>query len=198
VTPSTASTGVQVRTNVSQVGSLPPCSANRVPGTRRWNWSAETARSPRPCTAFPDHRTRPHLTSPRSYLCESTAKPRNPDRHAATRRLRRLAVTAGLTVTGTYTRTRRHTFVMPVPDAGAGVRDVQPSARHADPAPRCVMTGPARTLTATRATSWSPYMALRSRGPACPVDRLWGHARRNEDVHCTELAGVAHSSVRNS
>ena len=33
-----------------------PCSTIRVPGTRRLSWSAETARSPRPCTAFPDHR----------------------------------------------------------------------------------------------------------------------------------------------
>jgi putative NADH-flavin reductase len=34
--------------------SLPPCSTNRVPGTRHSSWSAETARSPRPCTPFPD------------------------------------------------------------------------------------------------------------------------------------------------
>jgi hypothetical protein len=49
--------------------SLLPCSTNRVPGTRRLSWPAETARSPRPCTAFPDHGagTAP-LTSPQSAL----------------------------------------------------------------------------------------------------------------------------------
>src|SRR2546430_4220320 len=31
------------------------CSTPRVPGTRRSSWSAETARSLRPCAAFPDH-----------------------------------------------------------------------------------------------------------------------------------------------
>ena len=35
--------------------SLSPCSITPVPGTRRSSWSAETARSPRPCTAFLDH-----------------------------------------------------------------------------------------------------------------------------------------------
>src|SRR5271166_6840981 len=39
--------------------SLPPCSTIRVPGTRRSSWSAETARSPRPCGVFPDHRHMP-------------------------------------------------------------------------------------------------------------------------------------------
>src|SRR5215468_1245948 len=34
--------------------SLLPCSTIRVPGIRRLNWSAETPRSPRPCTASPD------------------------------------------------------------------------------------------------------------------------------------------------
>jgi nucleoside-diphosphate-sugar epimerase len=33
--------------------SLLPCSTNQVPGTRPLTWSAETAPSPRPCTAFP-------------------------------------------------------------------------------------------------------------------------------------------------
>ena len=44
-----------------------PCSTIRVPGTRRLSSSAETARSPRPCTAFPDHGagTAP-LTSPQA------------------------------------------------------------------------------------------------------------------------------------
>jgi hypothetical protein len=35
--------------------SLLPCSTNPVPGIRRLRWSAETAGSPRPCTAFLNH-----------------------------------------------------------------------------------------------------------------------------------------------
>ena len=38
--------------------SLLPCSTIPVPSTRRLNWSAETARSPRPCTPFLNHGAR--------------------------------------------------------------------------------------------------------------------------------------------
>ena len=55
------------------------------------------------------------------------------DRHAATRRLRRLAETAGIQVARAHRHMLRHTFVTTSFDAGVDLRDVQIAARHADP-----------------------------------------------------------------
>jgi integrase len=55
------------------------------------------------------------------------------DRHAATRRLRRLAETAGMRITRPHPHMLRHTFVTTMLDAGVDLRDVQIAARHADP-----------------------------------------------------------------
>ena len=55
------------------------------------------------------------------------------DQHAATRRLRRLAETAGIQVTRAHPHMLRHTAVTTSFDAGADLRDVQIAARHADP-----------------------------------------------------------------
>ena len=54
------------------------------------------------------------------------------DRHAATRRLRHLADTAGLRAR-VHPHMLRHTFVTTMLDAGVDLRDVQIAARHADP-----------------------------------------------------------------
>jgi site-specific recombinase XerD len=55
------------------------------------------------------------------------------DRHAATRRLRQLAQTAGVRITQPHPHMPRHTFVTTMLDAGVDLRDVQIAARHADP-----------------------------------------------------------------
>ena len=55
------------------------------------------------------------------------------DRHAATRRLRRLAESAGVRITRPHPHMLRHTFVTTMLDAGVDLRDVQIAARHADP-----------------------------------------------------------------
>jgi len=55
------------------------------------------------------------------------------DRHAATRRLRRLAATAGVRLPRMHPHMLRHTFVTTMLDAGVDLRDVQIAARHADP-----------------------------------------------------------------
>jgi integrase len=55
------------------------------------------------------------------------------DRHAATRRLRNLASTAGVRISRTHPHMLRHTFVTTMLDAGVDLRDVQIAARHADP-----------------------------------------------------------------
>ena len=54
------------------------------------------------------------------------------DRHAATRRLHRLARVNGLR-TKVHPHMLRHTFVTTMLDAGVDLRDVQIAARHADP-----------------------------------------------------------------
>ena len=55
------------------------------------------------------------------------------DRHVATRRLRRLAQSAGVRIAKPHPHMLRHTFVTTMLDAGVDLRDVQIAARHADP-----------------------------------------------------------------
>jgi site-specific recombinase XerD len=55
------------------------------------------------------------------------------DRHAATRRLRRLASAAGVQLPRMHPHMLRHTYVTTMLDAGVDLRDVQIAARHADP-----------------------------------------------------------------
>jgi integrase/recombinase XerD len=55
------------------------------------------------------------------------------DRHAATRRLRRLAAEAVVRLPRMHPHMLRHTFVTTMLDAGVDLRDVQIAARHADP-----------------------------------------------------------------
>ena len=78
------------------------------------------------------------------------------DRHCATRRLRRLAASAGVRLPPMHPHMLRHTFVTTMLDAGGDLRDVQIAARHADPAPPCATTAPDRTSTATPPTSSPP------------------------------------------
>jgi integrase/recombinase XerD len=55
------------------------------------------------------------------------------DRHAATRRLKHLAATAGIRMPRMHPHMLRHTFVTTMLDAGVSLRDVQIAVRHADP-----------------------------------------------------------------
>jgi len=55
------------------------------------------------------------------------------DRHAATRRLRRLAEQGGVPISRPHPHMLRHTFITTMLDAGVDLRDVQIAARHADP-----------------------------------------------------------------
>ena len=67
------------------------------------------------------------------------------DRHAATRRLRRLAETAGVQTAKAHPHMLRHTFVTTMLDAGVDLRDFQIAARTLIRARRCATTGPATT-----------------------------------------------------
>jgi site-specific recombinase XerD len=54
-------------------------------------------------------------------------------RHAATRRLQRLQLAAGVQIARMHPHMLRHTFVTTMLDAGVDLRDTQIAARHADP-----------------------------------------------------------------
>jgi site-specific recombinase XerD len=82
------------------------------------------------------------------------------DRHAAARRLRRLAEAAGAPITRPHPRMLRHTFVTTMLDAGVDLRDVQIAARHADPRTTMRYDRPARTSTGTPTTSSLPTWPL--------------------------------------
>ena len=64
------------------------------------------------------------------------------DRHAATRRLRRLSEAAGVRIARPHPHMLRHTFVTTMLDAGVDLRDVQIAARHADPRTTMRRAGP--------------------------------------------------------
>jgi integrase/recombinase XerD len=55
------------------------------------------------------------------------------DRHAATRRLHRLARAAHIQIARAHPHMLRHTFVTTMLDAGVDLRGVQIAVRHADP-----------------------------------------------------------------
>jgi integrase len=84
------------------------------------------------------------------------------DRHAATRRLRRLAETAGFRIASPHPPMLRHTAVTTMLDAGVDLRDVQIAARHADP--RTSQVAPARCRAGAgfpRITAQASPVALR-------------------------------------
>jgi site-specific recombinase XerD len=91
------------------------------------------------------------------------------DRHAGTRRLRHLVQHAGVPIARPHPYMLRHTFVTTMLDAGVDLRDVQIAARHADPAPPCATTGPARTSTGTLTTSSPPTWPPAPNGGSGPT-----------------------------
>jgi integrase len=78
------------------------------------------------------------------------------DRHAATRRLRRLADIAGVQVATAHPHMLRHTFATTMLDAGMDLRDVQIAARHADPRTTMRYDRARENLDRHPTTSWPP------------------------------------------
>jgi len=72
------------------------------------------------------------------------------DRHAATRRLKHLATSAGVRMPRMHPHMLRHTFVTTMLDAGVSLRDVQIAARHADPRTTMRYDRSRKNLTATQ------------------------------------------------
>ncbi len=101
------------------------------------------------------------------------------DRHAATRRLRRLAGTAGIQTAKAHPHMLRHTFVTTSFDAGLTCATSRSLPATPTRAPRCVTTEPARTLTATRTTSWPPTWPPAPDRVPSPAAQAPGDAR-----HC--------------
>jgi len=99
------------------------------------------------------------------------------DRHCATRRLRRLAGTAGVTIARMHPHMLRHTFVTTMLDAGA-LTCATSKSPHVTPtrAPPCAMTGPARTSTGTPTTSspptWPPAPESTARRPRAAASHV--------------------------
>ncbi|MEV4274117.1 tyrosine-type recombinase/integrase [Micromonospora chalcea] len=103
------------------------------------------------------------------------------DRHAATRRLKHLADTAGIRMPRMHPHMLRHTFVITMLDAGVSLRDVQIAARHADTRTTMRYDRAARTSTATPTTS-SPR--------TCPPGRSKrSRLCRNQCVCCCGASG---------
>ena len=102
------------------------------------------------------------------------------DRHAATRRLRRLADVAGVRITKAHPHMLRHTFVTTMLDAGVDLRDVQIAARHADPRTTMRYDRARKNLDRHRTTSWPPTWPLAHERALClPAAQLQGDTR-----HC--------------
>ena len=91
------------------------------------------------------------------------------DRHAATRRLRRLAAAAGVPITRPHPHMLRHTFVttMLTPERTCGTSRSPPATPAREP--QCATTGPARTPTATPTTSWPPGWPQEPDPPTSPA-----------------------------
>ncbi len=89
------------------------------------------------------------------------------DRHAATRRLKHLADTAGIRMPRMHPHMLRHTFVTTMLDAGVSLRDVQIAARHADPRTTMRYDRARKNLdrhpTTSSPRTWSPGRSKRSR-----------------------------------
>jgi len=103
------------------------------------------------------------------------------DRHAATRRLRRLANTAGLQVTRTHPRMLRPTFATTMLDAGVGMRDIQNAARYAGPRTTMRLSGPRKNLDRHPNYILAAYMA--SGTWAAPRPALPNKARCHTHVY---------------
>jgi integrase len=78
------------------------------------------------------------------------------DRHAATRRLHRLAEAAGIQVAKAHPHMLRHTASRPCSTLALTYATCRSPPATLTLAPQCGTTGPATTSTVTRTTSWPP------------------------------------------
>ena len=114
------------------------------------------------------------------------------DRHAATRRLRLLAGTAGVQIARTHPHMLRHT-VTTMLDAGVDLRDVQIAARHSDPRTAMRYDRARKNLDRHPNYILAAYMA-----PFCsPAHRgRRGGQRRTERSLCVPPRSTMHAAAR--
>ena len=101
------------------------------------------------------------------------------DRHAATRRLRRLAETAGIRAMRRIRTCSAISSSEPGPARGLICVTCRSPPATQTRAPRCFLTGLTRTSTAIRTTSWLPTWPRVPREPTSPAAQAPGGAR-----HC--------------
>jgi integrase len=94
------------------------------------------------------------------------------DRHAATRRLRRLATAAGVRLPRMHPHMLRHTYVATMLDAGVDLRDVQIAARDADPRTSMRYDRARKNLDRHPTTSWLPTWHPAPAQPVSPASYL--------------------------
>jgi len=109
------------------------------------------------------------------------------DRHAATRRLRRLAETAGVRLPRMHPHVLRHTFVTTMLDAGVDLRDVQIAARDRHPNYILARSGPGSircpTTTTAEPSSTPTLLADNAETLAEPYSRHLGGKVREVRFH---------------
>ncbi|MFI7552627.1 tyrosine-type recombinase/integrase [Micromonospora sediminimaris] len=108
-----------------------PGRGTRPPGAARTRQRRQGRPRPATTRSGPGHRPAVDERTAGPILRNTHA--RRKDRHAATRRLKHLAHTAGIRMPRMHPHMLRHTFVTTMLDAGVSLRDVQIAARHADP-----------------------------------------------------------------
>jgi site-specific recombinase XerD len=114
------------------------------------------------------------------------------DRHAATRRMKQLADTAGVQIPQMHPHMLRHTYVTTMLDAGVSLRDVQIAARHADPrttmrydrARKNLDRHPTTSLPRTWHPAHSPATARNCRVECVDHDERRAIARRSCSTRC--------------
>ena len=121
--------GLQIFEPTGNIEDLGEEHGHRVLQVRGKGDKVVLVRGPQPSAAPFERAMDQRTAGPILLTCRGTGM----DWHGATRRLRRLAEQAGVTLPRMHPYTLRHTFVTTMLDAGVDLQEVQIAARNADP-----------------------------------------------------------------
>ena len=121
--------GLQIFEPTGDIEDLGEEHGHRVLQVRGKGDKVVLVRGPQPSAAPFERAMDQRTAGPILLTCRGTGM----DWHGATRRLRRLAEQAGVTLPRMHPHTLRHTFVTTMLDAGVDLQEVQIAARNADP-----------------------------------------------------------------